>query len=95
MSSLCNYSDAYILVSGTVTITGESDDDVAKRLDEGNKWVIFKNCAPLTDCTSKINNTQKDNTKYIDITIIIRKHQELCGNITEMINLNHSNTKLK
>ena len=61
MSSLCNYSDAYILVSGTVTITGESDDDVAKRLDEGNKWVIFKNCAPFTDCTSKINNTQKDN----------------------------------
>ena len=30
-SNLCNYSDAYILVSGTIAITGEGDDDAAKR----------------------------------------------------------------
>ena len=66
-SSLCDYSDTYILVSGTITITGAGADDAAKRLDERNKGVIFKNCAPFTDCISEINNTQIDNAKYIDV----------------------------
>ena len=35
-SNSCDYADAYILVKGTVTITGEGDDDAAKRLDERN-----------------------------------------------------------
>ena len=34
-----------------------------------NKKVIFKNCAPFTDCISKINNTQVDNAKDIDIVM--------------------------
>ena len=53
-SRLCDYSDAYILVSGTITITGAGADDAAKRLDERNKGVIFKNCAPFTDSISEI-----------------------------------------
>ena len=44
-------------------------DDVAKWLDERNKRVIFKNCAPFTDCISEINNTQIDNAKYIDVVM--------------------------
>ena len=68
-SSLCDYSDAYILVSGTVTITAAGDDDAARRLDERNKAVIFKNCVPFTDCISKINNTQIDNAKYTDVVM--------------------------
>ena len=32
MSGLCDYSDAYILVSGTVTITEAGGDDAEKRL---------------------------------------------------------------
>ena len=55
-SNLCDYADAYIL-KGTIIITGEGDDDAAKRLDERNKGVIFKNCAPFTKCISRINNT--------------------------------------
>ena len=51
-SSLCDYSDAYILVSGTITITEAGADDAAKRLDERNKGAIFKNFAPFTDCIS-------------------------------------------
>ena len=47
-SSLCGYADAYILVNGTITITGVGDDAAEKRLDERNKGVIFKNCAPFT-----------------------------------------------
>ena len=44
-SSLCDYSDAYILLCGTITATGEGPDDSAKQLNERNKEVIFKNCA--------------------------------------------------
>ena len=56
-SSLCNYSDAYILVSGTIIITGAGDDDAARQGDERNKVVIFENCASFSDCISQINNT--------------------------------------
>ena len=42
-SSLCDYMDAYILVSGTITITRAGANDAAKRADEGEKRVIFKN----------------------------------------------------
>ena len=38
----------------------------AKQLHEGNKGVIFKNSAPFTDCTSKMNNTQVDNAMMND-----------------------------
>ena len=68
-SSLCDYSDAYILVSGTITIDGAGADDAAKRLDERNKGVIFKDCAPFTNFISEINNTQVDNAKYIDVVM--------------------------
>ena len=68
-SNLCDYSDAYILVKQTITITGAGDDDAAKRLDERNKGVIFKNCAPFTKCISRINNTDTDNAKDIDIVM--------------------------
>ena len=44
-SSFCDSSDAYILVKGTITITGEGADDDAKRTDEKSKGVIFTNCA--------------------------------------------------
>ena len=41
-SNLFGYSDAYILVSGTITFGGKGDSDVAKWSDERNKPVIFK-----------------------------------------------------
>ena len=66
-SSLCYYSHAYILVKGKITIIGEGADAAAGHLDERNKGVAFKNCAPFTICISEINNTQTDNCKDIDI----------------------------
>ena len=60
IASSCDYSNAYILVSRTTTITGAGNDDAVRRLDERNKGVIFKNCVPFTDCISEINNTQID-----------------------------------
>ena len=61
-SSLCDYSDAHILVKGNTTVnnTAAADADA----NNTNRKVIFKNCAPFTDCISEINNTQLDNTKY-------------------------------
>ena len=67
-SNLCDYADAYILVKGTITITGAGDDDAAKRLDERNKGVIFKNCAPFTKCMSRKNN--KDTVAAQDIDTV-------------------------
>ena len=66
-TSLCDYSDACILVSGTITITGAEVDDAIEWLEEINKGVIFKNCAPFTDYISEINNIQINNAKYLDV----------------------------
>ena len=61
-SSLCDFSDAYILVKGNVTV-----NNIATVANNTNKKVIFKNYAPFNNCISKINNTQIDNVEYIDI----------------------------
>ena len=55
-SSLCDYSDAYILVKGTVTVnnTAAADADA----NNTNKKVIFKNCLPFTNYISEINNNK-------------------------------------
>ena len=74
------YSDTYILVSGTITITGAGADDAAKQLDERNKGVIFKNCAPFTDCISEIYNTPVANAKYIDIAMPMHNFIEYSDN---------------
>ena len=68
-SSLCDYSDAYILVKGMITINGRGADVAARQADERNKGVSFKNCAPFINCISEINNTQIDNAKDIDIVM--------------------------
>ena len=68
-SNLCDFSDAYILVKGTITITGAGDNVAARQADERNKGVIFKNCAPFVKCISRINNTEIDNAKDIDIVM--------------------------
>ena len=59
-SSSCDYSDAYILVKGSISVNN------AVAANNINKKEIFKNCAPFTNCISKINNTQIDNADYID-----------------------------
>ena len=68
-SYLTDYSDAYILVSWTITISGAGADDNAKRLDERSKGVIFKNFAIFSECLSNMNNTQIGNAKDIDLVI--------------------------
>ena len=65
--SLCDYSDAYILAKGNLTVNNTvGAGDAANNT---NKKVIFKNYAPFTNCIIKINNTQIDNAEYIDIVL--------------------------
>ena len=68
-SSLCDYSDAYILVKGTITVNNTAVVAAAASANNTDKKVIFKNCAPLHNGISEINNTQVDNTKDIDIVM--------------------------
>ena len=65
MSSLCDYSDAYILVKGNISL----NNTAAAASNNTSKKVIFKNCAPFTNCISQISNTQIDNAEYIDIVM--------------------------
>ena len=62
-SSLCDYSDAYILVKAKIRITGAGDNAAARQAGDRE----FKNCASFTNCISEINYTQIDNAKDIDI----------------------------
>ena len=66
-SSLCDYSDAYILVKRTIA----ANNTVAADTDVNNtdKNVLFKSCAPLTNCIIEINNTKTDKAKDIDIVM--------------------------
>ena len=66
-SSLCNYSDAYILVEGTIAVNNTAA--VGADANNTNKNVVFKNCTPFTNCISEINNTQVDHAKDIDIVM--------------------------
>ena len=80
---LCDYADAYIFVKGRVTITGHGDDAAARELDERNKGVIFKNCAPYTKCISRINNKDIDNAQDIDIVMPMYKLIEYSDNYSK------------
>ena len=79
-SSLFDYADAYILIKGTKTITGARDNATARRADESNKGVIFKNWASFSRCISKINNTGRDNAQDIDIVMPMYNMREHSDN---------------
>ena len=51
---LCDYSDAYILVTGTISVNNTAAAGAA--INKDDKKVIFKNCAPFTNCINEINS---------------------------------------
>ena len=71
MSSLNDYSDAYILVKRRITIAGAGNNAGLRQADEINKGVIFKNCAGSINCKSKINNIEIDNAKDTGIVMLM------------------------
>ena len=68
-SSLCDYSDAYIIVKGKIIVSVAEADNAAKDADRNDNKAIFKNCAPLTDCITETNNTQVDNANDVAWTM--------------------------
>ena len=86
-SDLCDYSDAYIVVKGTITVTDPNDANYDKKL-------AFKNNAPFISSILTIYNAVIDNAEDLDIVLpmlyiclntakTIEKQQEVCGIITE------------
>ena len=55
-SNLCDYSDAYILVKGTITVTAPGANNGANNIrDKRNRPIILKNNAPFVSCITRIN----------------------------------------
>ena len=80
-SSLCDYSDANILAKENKTVKNKAAEGAAA--NDKNWKVIFKICAPFTDSISKINNTQVDNAKDIDIVMPMYNLIEYSNNYWE------------
>ena len=85
-SGLCDYSDAYIVARGKITVTNSNNDAYDKN-------IALKINAPFFSCNSKIDNTLADNAKDLDVVILlynvfftvetIEKQVVLCGIITD------------
>ena len=80
-SSLCNYSDAYILGKGEITVNNIVATDADA--NNTNKKVIFKNCASFTECISTINNNRVDDAKCIDIIMSMYNLMEYSDNYSK------------
>ena len=65
-SDLCDFSDAYIVLKGTITLTKINGRGF---IDIRNRFLAFKNNVPFTNCTSKINNVLIDNAEYLDVVM--------------------------
>ena len=65
-SDLCDYSDAYIVVKGDITLTKTNGRGI---IDIRNRFLAFKNNAPLTNCVSKIYNVLIDNAEDLDVVM--------------------------
>ena len=63
-SDLSDYSDAYIVVKGNMTVT---NPDITKR----NNEVAFENNAPFINCISKINDEKIDNAEDLDVLMLM------------------------
>ena len=71
-SSLCDYSDAFILVAGNITVAANNNTDVA-----------FKNCAPFSTCTTKIGYTFVDEENHIYIAMPMYNLIEYSNNYSD------------
>ena len=62
-SDLCDYSDAYIVIKGDITLEGDND------ANERNNNLAFKNNAPFINCISNLNDVKIDNVKDLDVVM--------------------------
>ena len=80
-SSLCDYSDAYIHVKGTITVNNTAA--AGADANNTNKKGIFKNCAPFTKCISEVNNTNVGDGEDTDIVMSKYKLIEYSDNYSK------------
>ena len=71
-SGLCNYSVAFILATGNITVAASNDKDVA-----------FKNCAPFSSCGTKIYDIFVDEANHIYIAMSIYNLIEYSDNCSD------------
>ena len=67
-SNLCDYSDAHILVKGTITVNGivnKAENEILRR----NRPLILKNNTPFVSCMTKINNEFIEDADDLDIVM--------------------------
>ena len=77
-SSLCDYSDPYVLVKGTITVANNASESAAN--NAANEKVIFKNFVPFTNFICRINNAQVENVHDIDVVMPMHNLIEYCIN---------------
>ena len=75
-SDLCDFSDAYIVAKGTISVTAPDDA-------ERNKSVVFKKNAPFINCISTINRVQIDNAENLDVVMPMYNLLEYSKNYKE------------
>ena len=66
-SDFCDYSDAYILVSVTITVTANAGANNIR--EKRNKPLILKNNAPFVSCITRINNELIEDADDLDIVM--------------------------
>ena len=69
-SNLCDYSNAYILVEGTIIVTAPGDNNNANNIrDKRNRPLILKNNAPFVSCITRINGELIEDADDLDIVM--------------------------
>ena len=85
-SSLCVYSDAYILVKGTITVTAPGVNNNANNIrDKRNRPLILKNNAPFVSCITRINAELIEDADDLDIVMSIYNLLEYSKNYRKTI----------
>ena len=85
-SNLCDYSDAYILVKGTVTVTAPGANNGANNIrDKRNRPLILKNNAPFVSCITRINGELIEDDYYLDIVMSMYNLLEYSKNYRKTI----------
>ena len=85
-SNLCDYSDAYILVKGTITVTAPGANYGANNIrHKRNRPVIFKNNAPFVSCITRINGELIEDADDLDIVMSMYNLLEYSKNYRKTI----------
>ena len=85
-SNLCNYSDAYILVKGTIMVTAPGVNNNANNIrDKRNRPLILKNNAPFVSCITRINGELNEDADDLDIVMSMYNLLEYSKNYRKTI----------